>query len=194
MQVALLCSSLCPGTVIVHGLDIAIALKDAPITIVSGFQSPLEKESLKFLLKGSSGGVRLVICPARSAVGMRIPVAWKKPMGDGRLTIRSFIDEHRGIGLLPDVRAASSPRRAMPRRPTTDLAEQRNRFACAISAAVLILHASPNGKLERLATELLASGKQVWTLDDPANASLVNLGAQPLSASNLAPLYAAPVP
>ena len=191
MQVALLCSSLCPGTVIVHGLDIAIALKDAPITIVSGFQSPLEKESLKFLLRGS---VRLIVCPARSAVGIRTPAAWKQPIADGRLTIRSFIDEHRGIGLLPVVRAASSPRRAKPRRPTTDLAEQRNRFTCAISAAVLILHASPNGKLERLATELLASGKQVWTLADPANASLVNLGAQPLSASNLAPLYAAPVP
>jgi len=66
VQVALLCSSRCPGTVIVHGLDVAIALKNAPITIVSGFQSPLEKESLKFLLKGSSGGVRLIVCPARS--------------------------------------------------------------------------------------------------------------------------------
>jgi len=179
VQVALLCSSLCPGTVIVHGLDIAIALKDAPITIVSGFQSPLEKESLKFLLKGSSGGVRLVICPARSAVGMRIPVAWKKPMGDGRLTIRSFIDEHRGIGLLPDVRAESSPRRAMPRRPTTDLAEARNRFVYSISAEVLILHASPGGMLDRLAAEWATGPKPLFILDDPANAHLLARGFRP---------------
>ena len=74
----------------------------------------------------------------------------------------------------------------MPRRPTTDLAEQRNRFACAISDAVLILHASPNGKLERLAAELMASGKQVWTLDDPANAMLISTGAKPIAPSTVA--------
>lgn len=36
MRVALLCSSRCPGTIIVHGLDGAIALKDAPVSIVGG--------------------------------------------------------------------------------------------------------------------------------------------------------------
>ena len=40
-SLALLASSRCPGTVIAHGLDIAIALKEAPVTIVSGFQSPV---------------------------------------------------------------------------------------------------------------------------------------------------------
>ena len=176
MRLALLCSSRCPGTVIVHGLDVAIALKGAPITIVSGFQSPLERESLNFLLKGSSGGVRLVICPARSAVGMRIPVAWKKPMGDGRLTIRSFIDEQSSIGLLPDVRAESLPSRAMPRRPTTDLAEARNRFVYSISDEVLILHASPGGMLDRLAAEWATAPKPLFTLDDPSNAPLLARG------------------
>src|SRR5690349_21387532 len=123
---AVLASSRCPGTVIVHGLDVAIALKDAPVAIVSGFQSPLEKESLKFLLKGSA---RLVICPARSAVGMRIPTAWKKPMEGGRLTIRSFIHEQASVSMESDVerpkgrsaKATVRPR-MLPRRPTTDLA------------------------------------------------------------------------
>jgi len=41
VRVAFLCFSRCPGTVIVHGLDIAIALKDAPVIIISGFQSPV---------------------------------------------------------------------------------------------------------------------------------------------------------
>ncbi len=184
-SIALLCSSRCPGTVIVHGLDVAIALKNAPVTIVSGFQSPLEKESLKFLLKGS---VRLVVCPARSAVGMRIPAAWQKAMADGRLKIRSFIDEetsaHSEADLeRPKARSArtNAQARRLPKRPTTDLAEQRNRFACAISDAVLILHASPGGKLERLASELLAAGRRVWTLDDPANASLIASGGRPLN-------------
>lgn len=184
MRVAFHCSTRCPGTVIVHGLDVAIALKEAPVCIVSGFQSPLEKESLKFLLKGS---VRLIVCPARSTVGMRIPAAWKKPMAESRLTIRSFIDEQ----VATSSGRSSKPKpKAAPRRPTTDLAEQRNRFVSAISDAVLILHASPGGKLERLADELLESGKPVWTLDDPANAKLVGRGAKPIVPSNLHALWA----
>lgn len=193
MRLGLLASSRCPGTIIVHGLDVAIALKNAPVTIVSGFQSPLEKESLKFLLKGS---VRLVACPARSAVGMRIPAAWKKPIADGRLTIRSFIDEQANANSDPSLERSkggsaktSTPPRSLPKRPTTDLAEQRNRFACAISDAVLILHASPGGKLERLAAELLAAGKRVWALDDPANEGLVAKGARAVGPQNAAVLW-----
>lgn len=168
----LLASSRCPSTVIVLGLDVAIALKDAPVSIASGFQSPLEKESLTFLLKGS---VRLVICPARSAVGMRIPAVWKSAIAATRLTIRSAVDE----GFDAQHHAADSGK--APRRPTTALAEQRNRFVAAISDAILILHATPGGKLDRLATDLLAEGhKPVWTLDDPANAHLIARGARPV--------------
>jgi hypothetical protein len=176
------------SSVILAALDVAIALKNAPVCVVSGFQSPLERESLKFLLKGS---VPLVVCPARSAVGMRIPAEFKKPMAEGRLTIRSFIDEKAPADSQPSIERPTSRSigttartlspRTLPKRPTTDLAEQRNRFACSISDAVLILHASPGGKLERLASELLAAGKHVWTLDDPANASLIAGGARPLN-------------
>ena len=177
--VAWLCSTRCPGTVIVHGLEVAIALKNAPVTIVSGFQSPLEKESLKFLLKGS---VRLVVCPARSAVGMRIPAEYKKPMAEGRLTIRSFIDENQSADGERSIAADSEPsprRRSLPKRPTTDLAEQRNRFACSISDAVLILHASAGGKIDRLAEWCVRAEKPLYTLDDPANAHLLKRGCRP---------------
>lgn len=196
ISLAILCSRRCPAPLVVAGLDTAIALKNAPVTIVSGFQSPLEKESLKFLLKGT---VRLVVCPARSAVGMRIPAAWKKPMAEGRLTIRSFIDEQAPANSQPSIErptsrsvgtnARTSSPRTLPKRPTADLAEQRNRFACAISDAVLILHASPGGKLERLASELLVAGKPVWTLDDPANAPLIGTGARAISPPNAASLW-----
>lgn len=182
---ALLASSRCPGTAIVHGLDAAIALKDAPVSIISGFQSPLEQESLKFLLRGSVG---LVISPARSVVGMRIPAAWKTPMADGRLTIRSFVDE--AASAKPG--GSTKPTKGR-RRPTVDLAEQRNRFVASISDAVLILHASPGGKLDRLADELLAGTKPVWTLDDPANESLKSRGARPLSLASAADLWASSV-
>lgn len=169
MRLALLCSLRCPGTIIVHGIDTANSLRDAPISVISGFQSPVEKATLKFLLKGS---VNLVVCPARSAVGMRTPAAWKKPMADGRLTIRSFVDEAASAK-----RGTTAKPTKGPRRPTIDLAERRNRFVASIADAVLILHASPGGKLDRLADELLAAGRPLWTLDDSANAELVRKGA-----------------
>ena len=196
ISLAILCSRRCPAPLVVAGLDTAIALKNAPVTIVSGFQSPLEQESLKFLLKGS---VRLIVCPARSAVGMRIPAEYKKSIAEGRLTVRSFIDEHAPADSQPSFErptfrsvgatARNPSPRTLPKRPTTDLAEQRNRFACSISDAVLILHASPGGKLERLASELLAAGKRVWTLDDPANAPLMGAGARAISPQTAASLW-----
>lgn len=177
MRLGLLCSSRCPGTVIVHGIDTANALRDAPISVISGFQSPVEKATLRFLLKGS---VNLVVCPARSAVGMRIPAAWKKPMADGRLTIRSFVNEAASAKGGKTAKPTKGPR-----RPTVDLAEQRNRFVASISDAVLILHASPGGKLDRLANELFCHGRTIWTLEDAANASLIDRGARPIVADAL---------
>jgi hypothetical protein len=122
---------------------------------------------------------------------MRIPAEYKKAMTEGRLTIRSFIDELATADSQPSIEhpmsrsvgttARTRNPRTLPKRPTTDLAEQRNRFACTISDAVLILHASPGGKLERLAAELISSGKPVWTLQDSANDDLVRLGANRLN-------------
>lgn len=181
VSISLLASFRCPGNVIVHGLDVAIALREAPISIASGFQSPLEAESLKLLLKGSA---RLIVCPARSAIGMRIPVAWKVAIAAHRLSIRSAIDEG------GDSDHQATQRSSAPRRPTAALAEQRNRFVAAISDAVLILHASPGGKLNRLATDLLAEGhKPVWTLDDPANAHLLARGCRTVRPDTVAVIW-----
>lgn len=185
--VALLCSSKCPGSIVVGALDVASALRDVQVELASGFQSPVERECLKFLLKGT---VPLVVCPARSATDMRMPAAWKPAIQAGRLTIRSAIDErfeapaHQGI---------SKPKR-MARRATTALAELRNRFVASISDAVLILHASPGGKLDRLANELLAAGKPLWTLDDPSNRSLISRGARSLTPETVSRIWGASTP
>lgn len=177
MRLALLCSTRCPGTIIVHSLDVAVGLRNASAIVASGFQSPVEKETLRVLLKGT---INLVMCPARSAVGIRIPAAWKKPMADGRLAIRSFVDE----AMSAKSGTTAKPTQG-PRRPTIDLAEQRNRFVASISDAILILHASPGGKLDRLADELLAAGKSLWTLDDPSNGHLLNRGTHALRPDSL---------
>lgn len=179
-SLALVCSTKCPGTIVVSALDAAAVLRDGCMIVIGGFQSPVERECLMFLLKGT---VPLVVCPARSATGMRIPAVWKVAIADGRLTIRSAVDEGFEIQHTP-----SKPRR-LARRPTTALAEQRNRFVTSISDSVLILHASPGGKLDHLADEVLTAGRPLWTIDDPANHHLVARGARAIRPCDIALLW-----
>ena len=70
-----------------------------------------------------------------------------------------------------------SPFDSHVRRPRAQLAGQRTRLVVALADKVLIAHAEPGGKLEALARESLAAGKQVLTLAVDANANLVSLGA-----------------
>ena len=56
------CSVRCPGDAILKTFDLARTLRDADVTVVGGFQSPMEREFLDLLLRGSA---RVVVCPAR---------------------------------------------------------------------------------------------------------------------------------
>src|SRR5919198_4879455 len=51
--VALFCSVQCSGAIILQTYELARALRDAGVTIISGFHSPLEKECLDVLLDGT---------------------------------------------------------------------------------------------------------------------------------------------
>ena len=70
--------------------------------------------------------------------------------------------------------------REMVQRITADTALTRNRFVAALADTVLIAHAQPGSKTEQLAQEVLGWGKQVYTLDHPANEHLLASGAEPL--------------
>ena len=52
LLLGLLCSIRCPGRVIVQTYDLARTLRDAGVPVIGGFQSPMEKECLDFLLHG----------------------------------------------------------------------------------------------------------------------------------------------
>ena len=54
-------------------------------------------------------------------------------------------------------------------------------FVAALADTVLIAHAQPRSKTEQLAQEVVGWGKQVYTLDHPANEHLLALGAMPLA-------------
>jgi len=90
---------------------------------------------------------------------MSIPVAWRGPLGQGRLLVLSPFD-------------------ARCKRATADLAEQRNRFVAALADAVFVAHASAGGKTESLCREIVAWGKPLWTVPGPENANLLALGAK----------------
>ena len=167
---ALFCSNRCPGDLILKTYDIARTMRDASVPVVGGFQTPMEKECLRLLLRG---GQPVVVCPARGIENMRIPREWRPALDDGRLLIlSSFSGAHR--------------------RATAKLAASRNRLVAAIAARVFIAYAAPDGKVEAFTRELAATGKPLLTLPSPANANLLALGAQAVESDEVARFGCAP--
>ena len=153
---ALFCSNRCPGDLILKTYDIARAMRNAGVPIIGGFQTPMEKECLRLLLRGEQP---VVVCPARGIDNMRIPHDWRPALHDGHLLVLS-------------------PFPATARRPTEELAAQRNDLVADLAAQVFIAHAAPSSKPEALARCLANVGKALITLDSPANANLVEMGAR----------------
>ena len=151
---ALLCSIRCPGKLILETYDLARALRDAGVSVVSGFHTPMEKECLHLLLRGNQP---VIVCPARSIESMRLPSELKPPIESGRLLLLS-------------------PFKKSDRRPTAKLAEERNRFVAALATEIFVAYADEGGKTEQLCRHLIAAGKPVLTFDAPANAHLIALG------------------
>lgn len=80
------CSTRCPGSIVLQTYDLARTLRDAGVLVISGFHSPMEKECLSLLLRGTQP---VIICPARSLERMRISAEWKAPLTEGRLLLLS---------------------------------------------------------------------------------------------------------
>ena len=97
--------------------------------------------------------------PARGIDNMRIPREWRPALDGGRLLILS-------------------PFPATARRPTAELASQRNGLVSDLAQRVFIAHAASDSKTEAFARNLAATGKPLLTLDSSANANLVQMGAR----------------
>lgn len=160
---AFFCSIRCPGDLILETYDLARALRDAGVPVVSGFHTPMEKECLDLLLRGQQP---VVMCPARSIEGMRLPSTLKTAIQSGRLLLLSPFGEK-------------------DRRPTAKLAEERNRFVAALATEVFVAYANEGGKTEQLCRDLIAAGKPVLTFDSPANGRLIEIGCTPVTATEL---------
>jgi predicted Rossmann fold nucleotide-binding protein DprA/Smf involved in DNA uptake len=89
---------------------------------------------------------------------MRLPVEWRKGISGNRLLL-------------------VSPFHSRLRRPTQALTEIRNRFVAMIADSILVAHADPGSKTERLCLELLETGKSLYSLGMTENNGLIEKGA-----------------
>jgi predicted Rossmann fold nucleotide-binding protein DprA/Smf involved in DNA uptake len=152
---ALFSSSQCPAALILRAHDLAEQLRQQGRTVISGFHSPVERECLTTLLRGTQP---LILCPARSIEHWRIPSEYRQPLQDGRLLLLS-------------------PFSATQRRMTEETALTRNLVVAALAETVLVVHAAPGSKTEAFCRELVRWGKPLRTFDSPHNANLVEMGA-----------------
>ena len=111
---AFFCSAHCPGGLILKTYDLACSMRDAGVAIMGGFQTPMEKECQRLLLRGSQP---VVICPACCIENMRVPRDWRGPLKEGRLLILS-------------------PFPATVSRPTAESAAKRNELVADIARQV----------------------------------------------------------
>ena len=152
----LICSNQCPGSVVIQTFDAMRELRNAGAALIGGFHSPMERECLDILLRGSQP---VIMCAARRLRGLRLGTAGRKALHDGRLlVITPFGDE--------------------VTRTTAAQAVQRNELVAAMADAVLVPYASPGGKAEVTAKNVLARGQPLFTFSGEGNARLIEAGAR----------------
>jgi predicted Rossmann fold nucleotide-binding protein DprA/Smf involved in DNA uptake len=132
-KTALFCSARCPGSAILRAYDQAARWREASRCVISGFHSPVERECLCIMLRGTSP---VIICPARS-LPKRIPPEWLTPLAEGRMLVLSFF--------LPS-----------QSRVTAQLARHRNEYVAHLADEPWFAHAAKGGKLEEIAKPKLS--------------------------------------
>ena len=157
VALGLFCSVKCPGNLILRTYDLARELRDAGVTVMSGFHSPMEKECLALLLRGKQP---VIWCPARRLATTRIPKKYAKPLLDGRLVMLS-------------------PFETNVKQATVEIAGVRNDFVAALADKIFVAYAVPGGKTETFCRRILEWRKPVFTFDSPDNAGLLGFGARP---------------
>lgn len=100
-------------------------VRDTEQCVISGFQSPLEKDVLKFLLRGK---MPVILVLARS-LWKTVPEELREPVGQGRLLI---------VSPVAAARAYSAT------------ASARNRWILANCTSLVLGSLDPNGNLARL--------------------------------------------
>jgi predicted Rossmann fold nucleotide-binding protein DprA/Smf involved in DNA uptake len=141
-KLGLFCSVDCPADVVTSARKTVQKLTHSGVTFISGFHSSVEKECLAILVEARQ---KIVVSVARSLKGMRVPAEWKESLDSGRLLIVSRFERSR--------------------RADKDTAQRRNELVAAISDEVLIICASPGGRIAQVANLVSAWEIPVKRLD-----------------------------
>ena len=157
------CSVKCPGELILRSYDISRALRDTEISIIGGFHSPIEKDCLELLLKGTQP---IIICPARSIENMLIKKIFRQPLDEGRILFLS-------------------PFEKKIKRQTGKTSQLRNQFVGMLADAVFVAYAQANGKLAQISNEILSWNKPLYTFENEYNKTLIKMGAHPIDMANI---------
>ena len=155
-QLGLICSIRCPGSIVIQTFDAMRELRDAGMVVIGGFHSPMERECLDILLRGSQP---VILCAAKRLRGLRLGAAARKALKNGRLLVISPFGEQ-------------------VKRTTAAQAIKRNELVAALADAVLVPYAAPGGKTEATARKVLAHGQPLFTFADENNAHLIQAGAK----------------
>ena len=129
--IALFCSVKCPGDKILQTYDQCMEWRKEGQSVISGFHSPMEKECLRILLKGTQP---VIISPARG-IWKRIPREWKPHIEYGRMLIVS--------NFPPSVT-----------RMTSQNAVVRNEFIIGLAERVYVAYAEQDGVIEKMVNKL----------------------------------------
>jgi len=154
--IGLICSIQCPGSIIIKTFDVIRRLRDEKIVMIGGFHSPMERECLDILLRGSQP---VILCPAKSLRNLRMGKAARKALAEGRLLVLSFFGDE-------------------VRRATSFEALLRNDMVAALAEAIFVPHAVKNGKAWIAIRRALENGQKIMTFEDEANTDLIASGAK----------------
>ena len=153
--VGLICSVTCPGRVIIRTFDVIREIRDAGIVVAGGFHSPMERECLDFLLRGSEP---TILCLSRHPHRARLPKPWQTAIDNSRLILLS-------------------PFGQATRRTSKATSYQTNLLVANLSEALLVPFATPRGMTDEIVTTCLAGGTKILTFQDAQNLALHQRGA-----------------
>jgi predicted Rossmann fold nucleotide-binding protein DprA/Smf involved in DNA uptake len=162
-RLGLICSIQCPGSIVLKTFDAIRALRDAGVTMIGGFHSPMERECLDLLLRGPQP---VVLSPARGLSRLRIGQEARKALAEGRLLLLSVFGDE-------------------VQRTTSTHAIARNDLVATLAAAVFVPYAAPTGKTWATVCKVLERGQKVFALDDEANTDLFASGVRACRSNDL---------
>ncbi len=162
--VGLVCSAKCPGSIILQTYEMAKKLARSQGAVVSGFQSPLERECLRVFLREKHP---VVVCLARCLHPLRLPKEWQSAIGNGAMLI-------------------ISPFTKQPRRITVQSARKRNLVVVGLADKVWIPYAAPGSNTLALAERAITMKSSVLSFNEAGNTALFEMGAIPFEDGILA--------